>query len=468
MNNKIKDFIYALSANIINFALGVITGLLLPVYLNVENYGYFKLFAFYAGYVGFLHFGFLDGIYIRFGSYDYENLPKEKFRGYFKFLTIKQIIISLILALILIVFPLDGNRKIIYIFVAFNIIILNLTTFLSYICQFTKRFKIFSINTVLTKLIFAIGCVMLFFVSQYNYLPYIIIQTICNIVILIIYIYYNKSIIFGESSSIKELASEIKLDIKTGFFIMLGNFMSIIILGIDRIFVDKFFGIDDFAYYSFAYTLISLFYILLNTLTSVVYPYLTRVGEKELKIAYKKIKDVLSLTLGITLSAYFIVEVIVRTYLIKYVPALEIFKFLTPTILLSGQVSILIANYFKVIKLTKEYTKNNIVALLLGLVANIIAYMIFKSTVSIAVATLIAFWIWVMYSDMFFQKKLSIRLLDSQITELIIIAVFLICSSFFSWYIGFGIYIVFYIILIIIKKSIIQDVKQLVKDKNKK
>ena len=465
MNSKIKDFLYALSANIINFILGIVTGFLLPMFLGVDNYGYFKLFAFYAGYVGFLHFGFIDGIYIRFGHYDYEDLPKEKFRGYFRFLIVQQVIISLILLIILMFFKSSDNRNIIYLFVILNIVILNLTTFFAFICQFTKRFKVFSLNTVLTKLSFSIGCVILFLLSQYNYLPYIIIQTICNIGILIIYIYYNKEIVFGESYSIRDLKYEIKDDIKSGFFVMIGTFMSIVILGIDRIFIDKFFSVQDFSYYSFAYTLISLFYILLNSVTSVIYPYLTRAKSEELNSAYVKIKEIISLLLGLTLAAYFVIEFIVRLILPEFIPALIIFKYLTPTVLLSGQISILVANYFKVLKLTKDYTKNNIVAFILGLITNIIAYLIFKSTEAIALATLLAFLIWVIYSDWFFQKKLSIKIFKSQVMEFIIIIMFLACSSFFTWYIGLILYIVFYIIIIIVKKNILKDIQYLIKSK---
>lgn len=466
MSNKIKDFLYALSANLINFILGVVTGFLLPMFLGVNNYGYFKLFAFYVGYVGFLHFGFLDGIYVRFGSYDYENLPREKFRGYFKFLIIQQAVISLILLLILIVFPINLDRKLIYLFVIMNISILNLTSFFAFICQFTKRFKVFSLNTVLTKLSFSIGCIILFLLSQYNYLPYIIIQTICNLGILFIYIYYNKAIVFGESSPIKTLRDEITGDMKTGFYIMIGNFMSIIILGIDRIFIDKFFTIDDFAYYSFAYTLISLFFILLNSITSVIYPYLTRLRKQDLNYAYGKIKEIISLTLGITLVAYFIIEIIVRSYLEQYIPSLEIFKYLTPTVLLSGQISILIANYFKVLALTKEYTKNNIVAFLLGIISNIIAYALFKSTMSIAIATLISFWIWVIYSDRFFEKKLNIKLHKAQITELIIVITFLISSTLLSGFKGMLAYIIIYVIIMILKRDTFKEMISILKSKS--
>jgi O-antigen/teichoic acid export membrane protein len=465
MNSKIKNFIYALSANLINFILGIITGFLVPKFLGVDNYGYFKIFTFYVTYVGFMHFGLLDGIYVKYGSYDYEQIPKEKFRGYFKFLVIQQIILCVIIIIGLMLYPIALDRKIIYLFVILNMIILNLTTFFTFICQFTKRFKIFSINTVLTKLSFSIGCVILFFINQYTYMPYIIIQTLCNLSVLIIYIVYDKELVFGKTVSIKKILPEIKIDFKTGFFVMIGNFMSLIISGIDRIFIDKFFTLNDFAYFSFAYSLVSLFYILLNSVSSVIYPYLSRLNENNLSSAYVKIKRIIALLIGMTLSAYFIIEIIVRKFLIEYIPALDIFIYLVPTVLLSGQISILIANYFRILKVTKEYTKNNIVAVILSFLSNLIGYLIFKNTTAIVVATLISFMLWVYYSDRFFEKKLSINLRKAQIMELIIIILFLACALFFSGYIGMLIYIILYAVIIILNKDVLKEMLYIVRYK---
>ena len=108
--------------------------------------------------------------------------------------------------------------------------------------------------------------------------------------ILIIYIYYNKELVFGKADSLKNTFKDAKSLIGIGFFVMIGNFMTNIILGIDRLFVDAFFTIKDFAIYSFAYSLISLFYILLNSVTMVIYPYLKRTNKDIYKQTYETIR----------------------------------------------------------------------------------------------------------------------------------------------------------------------------------
>lgn len=45
----------------------------------MEEYGYCQLHLFYSSYVGFLHFGWNDGIYLRYGGKNYIELDKKLF-----------------------------------------------------------------------------------------------------------------------------------------------------------------------------------------------------------------------------------------------------------------------------------------------------------------------------------------------------------------------------------------------------
>ncbi|WP_032122631.1 oligosaccharide flippase family protein [Clostridium amazonitimonense] len=442
MNSKLKDFTYTLSANILNFAIGIVTGFLLPKFLSIDDYAAIKVFTFYIGYVGFMHLGFIDGILLRYGSYDYNELPKKKFRAYFKFLLLFQVIIMAVMMGVISMTTIDPSRRTIFNFVAINMLIMNLTTFFCFIHQFTKEFKLFSFNLILTKLFYVIGCLLLFYVHNFAHGAYIILQTGVNLIILLIYIYFDKDLVFGKSESIRDNIKDIKENINIGFFVMIGNFMNIIIIGIDRLFIDNLFTKEDFAMYSFAYSIVSLFYIVLNSLNTVMYPYLTRTPKERLKDIYGDIKTSVSIIIGASLSGFFVIKFIVIRFLSNYVDSLGILIFLIPTVLLSAQISVLISNFYKVLKLTKEYTKNNIIAFSLGVITNTIAYFTFKSTLSIAAASLISFMIWVLYSDGFFMKKLRIKVYRSILLEVFIIALFLFTSYFMNWYIGLMTYLI--------------------------
>ncbi|MFR5266952.1 oligosaccharide flippase family protein [Clostridium sp.] len=447
---KARNIYYTLGANILTFIMGIVTGFIIPKFLGIESYAYVKLFTFYITYVGISHFGFLDGIYIRYGAYDYDEIPKEKFRGYFRYLLVIQIIEAIIMLVILKIVMVDIDRSFIMIWVVINMIISNLTTLFAFIHQFTKRFKVFSINLVLNKLIYVIGSLVFIYCNLLGYKPFIVLQTAINIIILCVYIYINKELVFGKCESIRDNISEYINITKSGFFIMIGNFMGIFILGLDRLFVDRFFTLNEFSMYSFAYTLISLFFILLNSITTVIYPYLARMNRDNSKIVYERIRIALTSIMSITLVGYFAIKMIINTYLPKYEASLPILIFLVPTVIYSAQINILIINYYKILQETKAYTKNNIIALLLGLVTNIVALAMFKSVVSIAAATLISFALWLLYSDYYFNKTINVNYKKASFVELLIVIVFIITTSIHNWLLGASIYSGIIIIILFI------------------
>ena len=236
--------------------------------------------------------------------------------------------------------------------------------------------------------------------------------------------------------------------------------MSVIILGIDRIFVDRLFTIKDFAIYSFAYTLISLFYILLNSLTMVIYPYLRRAKEDTYKSVYETIRISITMLMSVTLCGYFVIKFIVSSFLPQYTESFDILIFLVPTVIYSAQINILIANYYKIMQKTKEYTINNIMALFLSIITNIIAYFIYKDIASIAIATLVSFILWLIYSDLYFKKIIKVRVGRAYILDLSILAIFFFSAYFFKWYNGLVIYIVLLILLLTINNR--KDVKKII------
>ena len=86
----IKNIVIVLISNIISMLSGILIGFIIPKIMGVTEYGYYKTFTLYSTYIGILHFGFLDGIYLKFAGKQYEELYKEKFKTYTQFLFIME------------------------------------------------------------------------------------------------------------------------------------------------------------------------------------------------------------------------------------------------------------------------------------------------------------------------------------------------------------------------------------------
>lgn len=450
-DRRIRDLGYTLGANLVSLIAGVVATFVIPAALPMNTeFAYLKVFTLYLGYLGFFHLGFNDGIYINYGNYDYDTLPRGEFRAYFRFLSITQTVIAVILISILLGLSIDPNRKVIYIFLSVNIVLTNITGYFDFISQVIRRFKLYSFTMILNKVLYTVGAITLVLGNYRTANALILLQTVINGVVLVIYIMNYKEITFGKSQSFKVMKSKILNNINMGFFIMLGNFVSIIIIGVDRIFVERFFTKSQFSLYSFAVQLLTMVYLVLNGVRSVVFPYLTRNEGKNLDKTYEFMKTVVFILLGYCLSGFFIFKPIVGWILPEYVPALTIAAIIFPTILLSGEINIVTQNFYKILKLKREYTRNSIVGVVVAFITIVIAFFSFRTMEAIAISSLIAFIIWEMYGDRFFSKHIGSKTIKHTIGELVTIGLFLLLSFKTTWYIGFIIYIIGFTAIVVV------------------
>lgn len=470
-NNKknLKNVIIVLLTSCITIVISLIVGFVMPKYLSVDDYAYFRIYSLYIAYAGFFHFGFINGIYLKYGKYDYSELPFEKFRSYTNYLIKQQIKIVIILLSILLIFSnnISFPNKMAFIFIILNIPLINIQCYFSLVNQFTRRFIIDSYLTWIQSGMKIITLTSIFIWDKNQYIYLLFFTTVTNIVVLIIFGIQNKDIIFGEKIGI--LNSEVKKIISNGFFIMISEFMGIIFLGIDSIFINSFFDLRTFGMYSFAVSVISLMYIFINSASKLIYPYLVRAAKDKLSQYYCTMSDVVIIITTLSLSAFFLIEFIINNFLDKYKHSLDIIFVLLITIIFKTLIWMVCGSYYKVLNLSKEYSKNNVLAMILAVVLDILAYIVFKDYIYIAIASVVAFIIWYGITDNFFVRKLQVpkkNYINRYVIIILSVLVFIISKNFI-WYEGLVIYGVSNIMIIWVfyKELIVKLILQIKKKK---
>lgn len=465
MKNKfIENIVHVFGASILSILTGLVSGFLLPKFLDINNYAYYKLFSFYCGYVGILHFGLIDGIFIKFGNYDYNELPKKKFRALFRLFLIIQIGLSILLFTGLLLLGGEYNRVFVMGLVILNITIINCNNYFTFINQFTKRFKLDSKIKIMQSIIFLLSICLLIVINYQYYKLFIIMQTISYLITLMSNIKANKEIVLGVSDSLLSVKDEINDCVKIGFFIMISQLMGEIILGIDRIFVDTLMPLREFAIYSFSVSILGLIFTVISSLSKIIYPYLARSTKENLIIIYPEISIIIQVVTCFILISYYFIDPIIKVYLPNYISSLKIIVILFPTIMYKVQIGFIGGNYYKLFRFEKEYVLNNIVALVVSILSNIIFYICFRSIEAIAYASLMSFIIWMLYTNKFFKEKLEldkIKHIKICIFPIIISVIFIITSKY-SWS-GCAIYIL--LIFIIGTLFYYKEVKQVINSK---
>ena len=408
-----KNAFMVISSNMLTLLVSLFMGFVLPIFLTIDDYAYFRVYQLYIAYAGIFHLGIINGIYLKYGHLNVEQLPVNTFKRYGRAIVNMQISIAVLLMVILILkFPQDYNTGIAYIFTIINIPLVNIKWFYSSINQFTKRFDIDSTVTYIQNLLQFLAIIAVLIMHWYSYIPLLVAITIINLLCMIAVMYQNRKIIsiFGR---IKEQVSEDETTIhmiKSGFFFMISEFVAIVILLIDSVFVQNLFTLTDFAMYSFATSIISVMYGVINTVSNLIYPYLVRVNNEKYAKYYTLMSDMLTVIALFSMLAFYVAKLIVEQINPKYEASIEIASVLFGTVIFRTLILLVCGNYFKVLKMTSAYTKNNFFAIFLAFMLDLAAYIVFKDYKYIAYASLLTFIIWYMLTDVVFIKRLRLNL----------------------------------------------------------
>lgn len=438
-----KDFFSVLSSRTFNVMIMSFIGFLIPYYLSIEQYSYLETFNLYIAFIGILHFGFIDGLYIKYGGKSEKNIDKRILKGERKFFILFQTIISFIFLILAII--LNDN-----ILIAFSLVIIpiNIQTMYKLFYQAVGEFKYFSkillINSYLTLLI---NLLIIFVIKEYLFWPFVIGVIIINYTLLL-FLEFNFFVKYKNYNHIIHY-KEIFNHFKVGIFIMIGNLSITLIYNLDRWFVKLFLTVKDFSFYSFAVSILMVINVLINSLTMVFYPYLSR-GIKDENIV--KIKNILIVVGSLFSGTYFIFEIIITILLSKYLQSLEIIQILFLSFPAMIVINVIFINLYKAKKQEKRYLSNVLLMLCITFILNSIAIFVFPSTVSLSIATTFAIYIWYIFSSRHFSYLKPD--LKEFIYLMIYVTIYYICNNLlYFWWGVIGYYVLLLILIVIFYKK---------------
>lgn len=435
--------------NIVLLIFGILIGFLLPKILTVYDYGVFRKFNLYYSYLTLLHFGFITGIYLKNGGKKYNETNKKKFSFYFRFLFIFEVVLSLLL-IIPICFIQSLQMKFILLSLSVNIIFVNLIMFFQYVEQATSEFSKYSVLNIVKSVLnfLPLLILLLFFLAKNNYIInykyYIVFFTMSNFLSTIVYVFSHKDIVFSKSERASN--AEIKEIFKIGIPLMIGNLISTLLLNVDRQFVDIFFTPEEYAIYAFAYSLMSLITTCLSALTVVFFPYLKRANIEYMKEKYNFFLSIISSIISILLILYFPLVLFIQWFLPDYIGSLQVFRIIFPGVVLLCSITCIMHNYYLSLNKEKVYLFYSLIVLVISIVANIIAYILFKNFIAISCASVISLAVWYIVEDRYLKKTFKIHSNKNFCFCIIIILLFYLCAFVKNIFYG----LLFYVIIILL------------------
>lgn len=375
-----------LLANLINLGFNLIINFALPKYLPVESYAAVKTFTLMVSYAGVFHFGYEDGMYLKYGGKRLEEIDVSNWKLNISSLRLFQLAVAFcILAAGMV------SRNVVLFMFALALLPYNMVMYFKQFYQATGEFKRYGYIMNITSILLFLADIILICLGVQTYIWYLAVN---NIVYFCVWMLLEASA--GKKLHTREKHAlfsvrECMDNIRSGFLLMLGNFSSVILTSMDRWFVKILLNTAAFAEYSFAVSLENFINVAVTPVSVTLYNFFCANPDME---GIRKIKNYVLLFSSVMVTAAFPAKFILETWLTSYSGA-ERSIFL----LFCGQLYFIViksvyVNLYKARKMQKSYFKKLALVILSGFIFNIVCYCVVPAMEAFAVGTLLSAVLW--------------------------------------------------------------------------
>ena len=444
----ISKFVYAVSANMIGLLVSVITTLLIPRFLGVkiEEYGYLQLYLFYTSYVGFLHFGWVDGILLREGGKLYEAIDKKIYSSEYRLFIAFEAFISIIIAVIAYFAVDDPDKAFVFYFVGANVLIMLMRSYLQYVLQATNRIKEYSITASAGRILYLSTCIIVMIIGIRTFKVFVISDTICKTISLFLTIYYCRDIVFahGYGPFDAKIKNEVRLNISAGVKLVFANIASMLITGIIRQGIENSWDISTFGKVSLTLSISNFFITFISAVAIVLFPTLRTINKDKLESIYYKICDALSIVSFGILVIYYPLRAILSIWLPQYSDGLMYMAILFPMCFYLSKVTLVIQTYYQVLRFEKDLMFVNIFSLFISLITAYISINLLHNLTYAVLAILFNQAIRCIAAEIRLAQKTNIKVAFRIITEGVMVLTFVLANWVAEGWTGFFIYLGIY------------------------
>ncbi|AYV73355.1 hypothetical protein M1D49_02725 [Bacillus sp. PK3-056] len=456
MNKKaisfIKNVSYTLTSNVISFIISVLVTLIVPKLVGVNDYGYWQLYLFYSSYVGFMHLGWNDGIYLRYGGSEYRELDKKLFYSQFYMFVLFQGILSLIVFLLSLYFIKDHNRVFIIQMTSICMFLINVRQMLLYILQGTYRIKEHAQVIIIDRVIYIVNLVFLLLIGIRDFQLLIISDLVAKVISLFIVIYFCKDILLQRISVFYFSINEMYKNISVGSKLMFANIAGMLIIGIVRFGIERVWNVSTFGKVSLTLNLSNFMMLFISAIGIIMFPILRRTEEEKLPMLYKNLRDLLMLILFGALLIYFPLSTILVKWLPEYKDSLRYMAILFPIVIFEGKTSLLINTYLKTFRMEKTILWVNLVVMVLSLFTVLFTIILIKNLDLTILSIVFLLATRCVISEYYLSKRLEISVFKDINLEIVVTLLFIIFGWYFNSLLALIAYSVVYLFYLILKR----------------
>jgi len=453
VKNILHKVYYSVSANFLTLAISLIVSFIVPKFLGVEQYGYWQLYAFYVSYVGFFHFGLVDGIYLRYGGKYYDKLDKSLMHSQYWLLFILEIFIFFFFIIGTFTIIDDSSKKFILLATGLNCFLILPRTLLQFILQGTGRIKEYAKNQIAERIIFTI-LVLGFLCLNYRSFVYMLIADIVAKSFGMLAIgWICRDIITAKGIRLSQAFHEFSDNISTGIKLLFANITGMLIIGIVRFGIERSWDVATFGKVSFSMNISTLVLTFISAVGVVIFPIIKRSAQERLPVIYNTLGFLLSVVMLFFLITYYPLQKIILLWLPHYSEAIKYFSILFPISMFEARSSLLINTYLKALREENAMLFINGFSVLLSLATTIVATVLLKDLTLTVMSIVVLHIVKCLIPDLYLQKKMKMKFSFEVLWDAFGAIIFVLGNWFVGGLQGWVVYIGFIIFVVIIRRN---------------
>lgn len=399
----IKILIKVLSSNLLVTGLKLISGFVFPALMKTEDYADYQTFNLYLSYVTILHLGFPSGMFIKYGGKKYSDIEKSRYKS-------EVIVLVGILGGFTLLFGsaliFVSNRMLLYITVC--IIPYCVVSAYQALYQAWGEFSRFARTHINTAIIPILGVVVLYFIfGEMKAAHYIDL-------FIIVYILYTAVILIKVQRDTKGAKQVPLVDkenwhtLKTGFSICVGNYISILFGAVGKQIVKVMFDVVTFATFSFGLSLQNIMTVFITSVAQPMYNFLAKGNISQMN--YNRMKEILFVFGSCSGFALHACRLVVAWLVPQYNGSIEITSIYFMAFPAMAVINCMYINLYKYTRQAKQYVFTLVKVLIMAIVLNLSAVFIYRSPISVTIATVMVYYIWLVMDGWRFQGlQITIR-----------------------------------------------------------
>ncbi|CAI2653608.1 hypothetical protein AKUH3B204M_12750 [Apilactobacillus kunkeei] len=446
----VKNIINLMISNLISLMISVLSSFITPVILGHDGYGYYKIFSLYTTYVPLLHMGFIDGILIRNAGKKIEDISFKKFRTYTLFLLIFELFLSIVMIIFACLINIPQINREIIIAIAIYSFLLNALTYFQFFSKCIMRFsELASIARLQSfiNLFFLLLALYLYKFTAFNVnvTYYMFYMNFAVFILLCYYLVRYKKIILGERKKLASQFKNIRVFFRVGFAIMISYQITMVMVNADNQFISMFFKVSEYGKYAFAYSLAALLLTVFNAVSSVMLPYMKKVGKSAVVSNHDSNIAVMNAIVFFVIASYYPIAWIVNNFIVSYSESVQYLSVVFPGVGITCIVQSYIFNDYIMAKKIKDFCYISLANLVFDFAVYYVGFRLSHSTLKIALLSIPLLMIWYLTLEWFMNAESGVKFIKNFYYLMIMAFAFIVISHISNIWISLIAYVITYV-----------------------